>query len=1362
MSRFFDVFISYGRADSKAFATKLCNCLGERGLTVWFDQNDIPLGVDFENQIDEGIEKAHNFIFIIAPHSVNSPYCRKEIELAVKHNKRIIPILHIEEIHQDIWQQRNPNGTQEQWKIYQEKGLHTSFQNLHPAISKINPVYFRDEHDNFEVSFEGLVNLIDRHTNYVQQHTRLLAQALEWERNHKQTTYLLIGEERQEAEAWLKVRFKDEQPPCLPTDLHCEFICESKKNADNLMSQVFISYAPQDTEFMKQIRHSLMREGLTVWTNKTDIKTGSEFQKEINKGLEGADNVIYLISADSLQSEYCQKEITRAFFYNKRIINLLIKPTELNQIPDHIGSLEFIDLTKIQDQKHYQTNIDQVLNLLHQDAKYYEQHKVLLVKALKWERQNHNPSILLRGYDLKQAEAWLKVGKQRTEHPPLALHEAFITASTNQPPESSLDVFISYSRADSDFARKLNEALQIQGKTTWFDQESMASGADFQAEIYRGIENCDNFLFIISPKSVHSPDCTDAVNYAQKLNKRFVTVLHRSISANTLHPELAKVQWIDFNNHDGDFIINFSELVRTIDTDREHVKSHTKWSQRAMEWDSKGRDDNFLLRGSNLQEAQYWLQQWLMNGALKQPEPTTLQTEYLIESYKVETAQIKAEKARQQAELNRQKAEIKFQRTALGSVSLALLVAIGLGIAAFRLYRKALVSELNAQSTSSEALFSSNQTFDALIVALRVRQNLQRIGWVDQTTKVQVESVLRQAVYDVVEYNRFSGHNAGVYGVAISPDRNLIASASEDNTIKLWKRNGTLLKTLTGHKNGVYAVTFSPDGELIASASEDNTIKLWKNDGTFLKTFTGHTDGVYAVTFSPDGKFIASASEDNTIKLWKRDGTFLKTLTGHTDEVYAVTFSPDGEFIASASEDNTIKLWQRDGTLLKTLTGHTDGVEGVAFSPDGQLMASASQDNTIKLWKRDGTLLKTLTGHTDGVEGVAFSPDGTFITSASEDNTIKLWRRDGTLLKTLIGHQDGVDAVTFTPDGKLIASASEDKTVRIWNLDDRLLEPLIGHTDEVQGVAFSPDGKLIASASWDNTIKLWNQDTTELKTLKGHNDGVDSVTFSPDGQFMASASEDNTIKLWKRDGTLLKTLTGHTDRVNTVTFSSDGTLIASASEDNTIKLWKRDGTLLKTLTGHTDGVDSVTFSPDGNLIASASQDNTIKLWKRDGILLKTITGHTDGVEGVAFSPDGQLMASVSDDNTIKLWKRDGMFVKTLTGHTDEVEGVAFSFDGRMIASGSRDQTVKLWTREGKLLATLKDHSQGVLAVTFSPNSKIVASASQDGTVILWDLDQIIDLDQVLAYGCNWVRDYLKNNAEVERSDRRVCDRFDAK
>jgi hypothetical protein len=118
-------------------------------------------------------------------------------------------------------------------------------------------------------------------------------------------------------------------------------------------------------------------------------------------------------------------------------------------------------------------------------------------------------------------------------------------------------VFISYSRTDSDLARKINDALQFQGKTTWFDQESIAAGTDFQQEIYRGIENSDNFLFIISPSSVNSPYCGDEVEYAQQLNKRFVTILYRDVNLENLHPALAKVQWIDFNQHEWRFLCEF-------------------------------------------------------------------------------------------------------------------------------------------------------------------------------------------------------------------------------------------------------------------------------------------------------------------------------------------------------------------------------------------------------------------------------------------------------------------------------------------------------------------------------------------------------------------------------------------------------------------------------------------------------------------------------------------------------------------------------------------------------------------------------------------------------------------------------------
>jgi WD40 repeat protein len=1308
MKNLFDAFISYGRADSKAFATKLHNRLVEQGLKIWFDQNDIPLGVDYQNQIDDGIEKAHNFLFIIAPHSVNSPYCRKEIELAIHRNKRIIPLLHVEQINQETWQQRNPNGTDEDWEAYKRQGLHTSFQNMHPTISKINWVYFREGIDDFDAAFTGLINLFHRQADYVQQHTQILAKSLEWERHQKQHSYLLIGEERQQAQSWLKIRFKDEQPPCVPTDLHCEFISESTKNANNLLTQVFISHSENDNVMVEKVGKSLMREGFTIWTNRTDIKMGTEFQDEINQGIEQADNVVYLISADSIQSKYCQDEVAYAFAHNKRIISLLIESIDIEQLTPQIRALQFIDFTGYEDAEKYRIATDKLLKALNQDTYYYEQHKVLLVKALKWLRQNRNPSILLRGYNLQYAEAWLKAAKLRTEHPPLPLHEEFIAESTNQPTESSLEVFISYSRADSDFARKLNEALQLQGKTTWFDQESIASGTDFQQEIYRGIENSDNFLFIISPRSVNSPYCADEVEYAQKLNKRFVTVLHRQVSAKELHPALASIQWIDFNRHGGDFYPNFSELVRTLDTDRGYVKSHTKWSQKAAEWEQGGKPDDLLLRGNNLEEAEKWLKQTVD----KKPFPTPLQQEYISSSRQ-------AERARQEQEQN------------------------------------LLEGQINALTRFSLVLNKTEQKFDALIEAIRAGRQLQKqLNRVKPGTQGRVLTALQPTVYGhgFRERNRLAGHRHRVDSVSFSPDGKTLASASWDRTVKLWSVEGELLSTLTGHTNWVNSVSFSPDGKTLASASSDNTVKLWSLEGELLSTLTGHTDGVNSISFSPDGQTLASASSDNTVKLWSVEGELLSTLTGYT----SVSFSPDGKTIASASSDNTVKLWSLEGELLSTLTKHTDAVNSVSFSPDGKTIASASSDKTIKLWSVEGELLSTLTGHTQEVDSVSFSPDGKTLASASWDNTVKLWSVEGELLSTLMGHTYWVKSVSFSPDGKTLASASWDGTVKLWSVEGKQLRAFTRHTIWVYSVSFSPDGKTIASAGRDTIVKLSTVEGELLSTLTGHTDGIKSVNFSPNGKMIASASYDKTVILWSVEGKLLLTLTEHTDAVKSVSFSPDSKMIASASSDKTVILWSVEGEILSTFIGHTDGVESVSFSPDGKTIASASSDKTVKLWSVEGELLLTLMGHTDGVESVSFSPDGKTIASASSDKTVKLWSVEGKPLLTLKGHTDGVRGVSFSPDSKTIATASNDKTVKLWSAEGKQLSTLTGHTDGVRGVSFSPDGKTIASASRDKTVVLWNLQEL-QLDKLLVSACDWVRDYLKNNPDVAEGDKYLCD-----
>lgn len=540
-----------------------------------------------------------------------------------------------------------------------------------------------------------------------------------------------------------------------------------------------------------------------------------------------------------------------------------------------------------------------------------------------------------------------------------------------------------------------------------------------------------------------------------------------------------------------------------------------------------------------------------------------------------------------------------------------------------------------------------------------------------------------------------------------------------------------------GHLAFIKDVVFTPDGDLLLSASDDKTIRVWDwRSGVTLRTIRGQIgDGnegkIFALDVSPDGLTVAAggwfgegigeAPPYGDVRLFNiATGRMETVLKGLDFPVYDLDFSPDGNFLAAGGQEGFVHVWQRNETEAGgwrshgTLDADAWRIEKLAFSQNGEHLVVATADNGLRIFDM-------ASGETIGapeteflndtrLSALAMSPDGVNFATGSADGAVHIWRAmDGALIATLPQSRHLIGTLSFSADGqKLLASCGYhcdgNNSISVWSLMAPDAAPLLydGHDNSVVASTHGPDNMVVTAGGERNEIHLWNVDTGETNhILRGSGAPVASVSIKADGSFIAWGTEnpcpDLTVcpdvfgkltgqlqlptpdlgfehpepfagdaakfnRAVTNDGewSLRYAQGGPADLPSAVleilhngkvqhrivndatngylhsayTLLSDGSGVVTGGSDGTLLVYDRQtGALKGELRGHTDAILAMAEAPEANLLITGSADQTLRLWDLTTRQLISSMFFADG-EWIAWTPQGYFNSSPNGDNIV--------------------------------------------------------------------------------------------------------------------------------
>ena len=940
------------------------------------------------------------------------------------------------------------------------------------------------------------------------------------------------------------------------------------------------------------------------------------------------------------------------------------------------------------------------------------------------------------------------------------------------------DVFISYSRKDSDFVHRLFDDIKATGKEVWADFEDIPKAADWWEEIKAGIDAADAFVFIISPDSVNSDICRREIDHAMESNKRLLPVLYREVvdtrDKDKIHPSISSHNWIFFRDGDN-YGTAFQTLMESLETDLDHNRTLTRLLVRAKEWHDNNHAHSYLLQGEDLGQADNWL-----SGAMnKNPAPTNLHAEYI--------------KTSREAETHRQR---RLFIMALGGLVITLFVAV---FAIYQMYDAqrardaAEDARIQAEIAQMEAEDSER---DARAIALAARANetlannnpdlslvlAQEAVNID-TDEAEIVTALADAAYAPGTVERIEIDDVPMTAV-YEPDGSHFAAGFVSGKICIYdgadfQELGCLQSASSdAHMASVLWIHLNNDGTRLLSSGDDSRLVLWNIDhdspdyGSML--YEVEIPDLTASAMASDGSFAIYGTDTGIFGMVDLSSFEMTTVSyqhGATLNVVALNRENNR---ALAGTDNGVML-EYDILAMALLdnyvnTNNLASIRSVAYHPDGMIAVSGDIATGLTSWDlSSGSIIRTYQGHDENVTAISFSNNGRTMFTASWDNSIREWDvASGRIVQEFYGHNGGINALSITDDNLHMLSGGFDGSMRIWLVHPIIFETQLLSSDESVYAGDWNDNHILA-ANDSGEIFIYDRESYEL--LREVDDtntssGAFFMALRGDGNNFAVLYADCVVSLFDMRGNVLWSTTLEADALcRQVGFRPDADELLVMSNTTLYHLNGRNGDLIGTVPYETERASnfrSFEFTPDGSqlLIGENYRHQNLRLIDiASGAVMREFEGHSDGVLTIDISRDGRQVVTGSFDNDVRVWDfATGALNNLLEGHSDRILDVAFNPQGNSVISASNDTTMRLWDLStGITRYTYRGHTDRVVVADFSDDGRRILTASHDSTLIVWRFPQNLEELQRWVMENRYLRELTCGERNLYLGENNACE-----